>query len=64
MYELDRSTIETTVQRRFIPVNPGELAQQLSETLTHYATLIVLKFFTSTPNLFSYTLQSNSESTS
>jgi len=30
---------------------PGEPAPELSETLTQYNTLVVLKFFTSTPNL-------------
>jgi len=29
----------------------GELAPEVSETLTHYTTFVILKFFTGTPNL-------------
>ena len=46
------SQTTTTVYRLCIPYNPGKPApEELSETLTQYTTLTVLKFFTSTPNL-------------
>jgi len=38
----------------FIRDNLGEPLSELSETLTHYATLIALKFLTSTSNLPSH----------
>ena len=40
-----------TIQQEFTRDNPGQLVPELSETLTQFATLIVLKFLTSTPNL-------------
>jgi len=44
----------------FILDNPGGPEPQLSETLTHYTTLIVLKLLTSPPHLPSQVFQSTS----
>ena len=44
----------------FFQDNPGELAPELSETLTKYTTLVVFRFLTNTPNLPSQAFQSTS----
>jgi len=46
-----KTTTTTTIYQSFIPDNPGEPAPELSETLTQYTSLTVLKFLTSTPIL-------------
>jgi len=43
----------------FFQDNPGELAPELSETLTKYTTLVVFRFLTNTPRPSSLPLDSN-----
>jgi len=42
----------------FILDNPSKLVPELSETLTQYTTLVVLKFLTKAPNLLSQSTSS------
>jgi len=55
-----RGMIQQRFNGPFFQDNPGELAPELSETLTQDTTLVVFRFLTNTPNLPSQAFQSTS----